>query len=137
MTPIRASLHSLPIIPKFFGELLTGDIMTTNADIYKMPQLANIQCSRLRTILYPKPSQATGRSPPRTVFSIRFGDRTMPYVNIRIAGALSREQKAKIAAEITDTLERIALKPASYTYISFDELPDENWAIAGKLLDEE
>lgn len=24
-----------------------------------------------------------------------------------------------------------------YTYIAFDELPDENWAIAGKLLDEE
>ncbi len=24
-----------------------------------------------------------------------------------------------------------------YTYIAFDELPDENWAIAGKLLDED
>jgi len=47
----------------------------------------------------------------------------MPYVNIRIAGTLSREQKAKIAAEITDTLERIALKPKRYTYIAFDELP--------------
>ena len=58
----------------------------------------------------------------------------MPYVNIRIAGKLSREQKQKIAAEITDTLERIAHKPKSYTYIAFDELPDENWAIAGKLL---
>jgi len=61
----------------------------------------------------------------------------MPYVNIRIAGKLSREQKARIAAEFTDTLERIALKPKSYTYITFDELPDENWAIAGQLLDEE
>ena len=50
----------------------------------------------------------------------------MPYVNIRIAGTLSREQKQQIAAEITDTLERIA----------FDELPDENWAIAGQLLDD-
>lgn len=47
----------------------------------------------------------------------------MPYVNVRIAGTLSREQKAKIAAEITDTLERIALKPKSYTYVAFDELP--------------
>ena len=61
----------------------------------------------------------------------------MPYVNIRIAGSLSREQKAKIAEEITDTLERIAHKPASYTYISFDEMADENWAIAGKLLDQD
>lgn len=60
----------------------------------------------------------------------------MPYVNIRIAGTLSREQKAKIAAEITDTLERIALKPKSYTYISLQLLPEENWAIAGQLLDE-
>src|SRR4030067_2185077 len=60
----------------------------------------------------------------------------MPYVNIRIAGTLTREQKARIAAEITDTLERIALKPKSYTYIAFDELPDQNWAIAGQLLDE-
>lgn len=58
----------------------------------------------------------------------------MPYVNIRIAGELSREQKQKIASEITDTLERVAKKPKSYTYISFDELPYENWAIAGELL---
>ncbi|NNM81124.1 MAG: 4-oxalocrotonate tautomerase family protein [Burkholderiales bacterium] len=61
----------------------------------------------------------------------------MPYVNVRLAGQLTREQKKRIAEEFTDTLERIAGKPASYTYISFDELADENWAIAGKLLDEE
>ncbi|SEP74315.1 tautomerase family protein [Nitrosomonas ureae] len=58
----------------------------------------------------------------------------MPYVNIRVAGTLTREQKQQIATELTDTLERIANKPKSYTYISFDELPDENWAVAGKLL---
>ena len=40
----------------------------------------------------------------------------MLYVNIRIAGSLSREQKAKIAAEITDTLERIARKPALHLH---------------------
>lgn len=58
----------------------------------------------------------------------------MPYVNIRVAGTLTREQKQQIATEISDTLERIAKKPKSYTYICFDELPDENWAVAGKLL---
>ena len=61
----------------------------------------------------------------------------MPYVNIRIAGTLTREQKSKIASEITDTLERIAQKPASYTYVTFDEVQEENWAVAGKLLDED
>ncbi len=58
----------------------------------------------------------------------------MPYVNIRLAGSLSNEQKQQIAMEITDTLERIAHKPKSYTYIAFDEMSHENWAIGGKLL---
>lgn len=61
----------------------------------------------------------------------------MPYVNIRVAGTLTREQKRQIAEELTDTLERIAKKPKSYTYICFDELPDENWAVEGKLLGSE
>lgn len=61
----------------------------------------------------------------------------MPVVTIKIAGQLDREQKKRIAQEITDTLERIACKPRRYTYIAFEELPDENWAIAGQLLDEE
>ncbi|HET9701287.1 MAG TPA: 4-oxalocrotonate tautomerase family protein [Burkholderiales bacterium] len=61
----------------------------------------------------------------------------MPYVNVRIAGTLSREQKKRIAEEITETLERVANKPRSYTYVAFDELPDENWAVGGKLLDED
>ena len=61
----------------------------------------------------------------------------MPVVTIKIAGSLSREQRKQIAEEITDTLERVALKPKRYTYIAFEELPYENWAIAGQLLDEE
>jgi 4-oxalocrotonate tautomerase len=60
----------------------------------------------------------------------------MPYVNVRLAGSLTREQKQKIAEEITDTLERIAQKPRSYTYITFDEVKEENWAVAGELLDQ-
>ena len=60
----------------------------------------------------------------------------MPYVNIKLAGSVSREQKAKIAEEITETLQRVANKPPSYTYITFEEVEYENWAIAGKLLDE-
>lgn len=58
----------------------------------------------------------------------------MPYVNLKIAGSLTHEQKAKIAEEITDTLERIAHKPKAYTYITFEEVNVENWAIAGELL---
>lgn len=60
----------------------------------------------------------------------------MPYVNIKLAGTVTREQKAEIAKEITETLARVAHKPASYTYITFEEVSYEDWAIAGKLLDE-
>lgn len=60
----------------------------------------------------------------------------MPYVNIKLAGEVTREQKAQIAKEITETLERVANKPKSYTYITFEEVSYEDWAIAGKLLDE-
>lgn len=61
----------------------------------------------------------------------------MPYVNVRLAGSLTREQKQKIAEEITDTLERIAHKPKSYTYITFDVVEEQNWAVAGELLDQQ
>ena len=60
----------------------------------------------------------------------------MPVVTIKIAGSLTRDQKQKVAEEVTATLERHAGKPAPYTYISFEELPHENWAIAGQLLNE-
>jgi len=61
----------------------------------------------------------------------------MPVVTIKIAGSLNREQRKQIAEEITATLERVALKPKKYTYIAFEELPYEQWAIAGQLLDED
>ena len=61
----------------------------------------------------------------------------MPYVNVKLAGSVTREQKAKIAEEITATLQRHAHKPPQYTYITFEEVAYEDWAIAGKLLDEQ
>ena len=60
----------------------------------------------------------------------------MPYVNIKIAGSVTREQKLQIAKELTETLERVTHKPKSYTYITFEEVAYEDWAIGGKLLDE-
>jgi 4-oxalocrotonate tautomerase len=60
----------------------------------------------------------------------------VPYINIKHAGALTREQKKEIAKEVTETMQRVANKPASYTYITFDEVDYEDWAIGGKLLDD-
>lgn len=60
----------------------------------------------------------------------------MPYVNVKVAGKITREQKQKIAEEFTATLQRHAHKPPEYTYITFEEVDEEDWAIAGKLLDQ-
>lgn len=59
----------------------------------------------------------------------------MPYVSIRVAGTLTREQKAKIADEVTDSLHRIAGKPKENILIFIDEVSPENIAKVGKLLD--
>ncbi len=58
----------------------------------------------------------------------------MPYISLRVAGQLTREQKTAIAKEFAETLERIAGKPKDATYLVFDEVDRENWAQGEKLL---
>ena len=58
----------------------------------------------------------------------------MPYINVKLAGKLDKTQKQEIAKEITDVMQRVANKPASYTYIEFEEVESEDWAIGGNLL---
>ena len=58
----------------------------------------------------------------------------MPYINVKLAGSLNKNQKKEIAKEMTELMERVANKPASYTYIVFEEVKSEDWAIGGKLL---
>ena len=58
----------------------------------------------------------------------------MPYINVKLVGKLDKNQKQEIAKEITDVMQRVANKPASYTYIVFEEVETEDWAIGGNLL---
>ena len=58
----------------------------------------------------------------------------MPYINVKLVGKLDKNQKQEIAKEITDVMKRVANKPASYTYIVFEEVESEDWAIGGNLL---
>ena len=58
----------------------------------------------------------------------------MPYINVKLAGSLNKDQKKEIAKEMTDLMQRVANKPASYTYIIFEEVKGEDWAIGGNLL---
>lgn len=60
----------------------------------------------------------------------------MPYINVKVVGELTREQKQQIAAEMTATLEKVANKPKDHTYVVFDEVKAENWAVGDRLLDQ-
>ncbi len=59
---------------------------------------------------------------------------TMPYVNIRVAGTLTKEQKANISQGVTEVIAKEANKPPEAILIFIDEVPHENIAKAGNLL---
>ena len=60
----------------------------------------------------------------------------MPYVNIRVAGELSREQKQKISKGVTEVISEVANKPPEAILIFIDEVDRVNIAKSGKLLDD-
>lgn len=60
----------------------------------------------------------------------------MPYVRLQVAGSLTRDQKKEIAKRFAHTLKEVANKPLSATYLVFEEVKRENWAIGENLLDE-
>lgn len=57
----------------------------------------------------------------------------MPYVNIRITkdGATS-EQKAKLIEGVTNLLKEVLGKNPATTVVVIDEVPTDNWGIAGE-----
>jgi 4-oxalocrotonate tautomerase len=58
----------------------------------------------------------------------------MPYVNIRVAGQLKKEQKEEICESVTAVIARVANKPKDSILIFIDEVPHKNIASGGKLL---
>jgi len=58
----------------------------------------------------------------------------MPFVNVKVAGKLTRAQKEQISKDISETLLKVAGKPKDATYIVFDEVDRENWAKGDGLL---
>ncbi len=60
----------------------------------------------------------------------------MPYINLQITKGATREQKAAIVREFTDTLVRVLGKKPEHTPIVIEEIDDENWGFAGILTDD-
>ncbi|MGE7955356.1 tautomerase family protein [Pseudomonas sp. NPDC089530] len=56
----------------------------------------------------------------------------MPFVNVRITrDGVTREQKAQVIREITETLQRALNKAPELTHIVIEEVDTDNWGYAG------
>ncbi|RIJ09326.1 4-oxalocrotonate tautomerase family protein [Pseudomonas sp. 91RF] len=56
----------------------------------------------------------------------------MPFVSVRITrDGVTREQKAQVIAEITETLERVLNKRPDLSHIVIEEVDTDNWGYAG------
>lgn len=60
----------------------------------------------------------------------------MPYVNVQITTGATREQKAKVVKDITDSLVRNLGKSPEHIHVVIQEIDDENWGYAGMLTDQ-
>ncbi|MEK7344014.1 MAG: 4-oxalocrotonate tautomerase family protein [Pseudomonadota bacterium] len=58
----------------------------------------------------------------------------MPFVDIRLAGSATREQKAALVADVTRSLVERLGKPAAAVQIVISEISTENYAAGGQLL---
>ncbi len=55
----------------------------------------------------------------------------MPYVNVQILAGATREQKAQVVREITDTLVRVLGKRPEHTHVVIQEVAEQDWGFAG------
>jgi 4-oxalocrotonate tautomerase len=58
----------------------------------------------------------------------------MPYVHVRVTNdGVTKAQKAKVVAEITDTLVRVLNKKPEHTFVVIEEVDTDNWGFMGEL----
>ncbi|NMG70820.1 tautomerase family protein [Parazoarcus communis] len=56
----------------------------------------------------------------------------MPFVNVVVTrDGITREQKAQVIKEITETLQRVLNKRPELTHIVIQEVDTDNWGYAG------
>lgn len=57
----------------------------------------------------------------------------MPFINVRIFEGHSKEKKARIAEKITEIVNQETGVPKDYIWITFQDIPADEWSIAGKM----
>ena len=60
----------------------------------------------------------------------------MPYVNIQITRGATREQKAQLVKDVTNSLVNVLGKKPEHIHIVIQEIEEEDWGFSGLLTDE-
>ncbi len=60
----------------------------------------------------------------------------MPYVNVQITRGATREQKAELVRDVTDSLVRVLGKKPEHIHIVIQEIEEEDWGFSGMLTDD-
>jgi 4-oxalocrotonate tautomerase len=60
----------------------------------------------------------------------------MPYVNVQITRGATRDEKAEIVKDITDSLVRVLRKKPEHIHIVIQEIAEEDWGFSGMLTDD-
>lgn len=60
----------------------------------------------------------------------------MPYVNVQILPGASRDEKAAIVKDVTDSLVRNLRKNPDHIHVVIQEIAEENWGFSGLLTDD-
>jgi 4-oxalocrotonate tautomerase len=61
----------------------------------------------------------------------------MPYVKIEVTDeGVSRDQKARLIAGVTDLLAEVLAKDPATTFVVIDEVPLDSWGVGGLPVEE-
>ncbi|SES00833.1 4-oxalocrotonate tautomerase family protein [Pseudomonas sp. NFPP19] len=61
----------------------------------------------------------------------------MPYINLQITKGATRQQKAQLVKEFTESLVRVLGKKPEHTHIVIQEIDGSDWGVAGELSDDD
>ena len=61
----------------------------------------------------------------------------MPYINLQITKGATRQQKAQLVKEFTESLVRVLGKKPEHTHIVIQEFDGSDWGFAGELSDDD
>lgn len=60
----------------------------------------------------------------------------MPYINVQITKGATREQKAQIVKDMTESLVNVLGKKPEHIHIVIQEIKEEDWGFEGMLTDD-